>query len=153
VSQVSEPSFFASALYFYGPTVVALGVRKKEFTISMLSLYVDPLDDEVGLMLKDMSAYATWCKARYELRDGLVSKMSRARGSVMFDGHCWTYRISYVGESMLMQLPKNRRGHLSGLSGKLIRLVCIGSGSYNMRFYVAAPYRSTGKIDLKSYEG
>jgi hypothetical protein len=61
----------------------------------------------------------------------------KSKNYIGFAGHPNRYHLSVVGESCLYQIPTNRRGHLSVFRGKLVRLVCVYSGSYANRYYMA----------------
>ena len=51
--------------------------------------------------------------------------------------HRW--HVGKVGESYLYQVPENKLGHLAQFRGKLVRVVCIASGTRWIRTYMAGP--------------
>jgi hypothetical protein len=100
----------------------------------------DPSIDEAGQIMLAMKAIPTWNKSKHSLHEKLKKLLTKNK-HVCFEGHVDKYHISIVGESCLYQVPINRRGHLSIFRGKLIRLVCIGSGRYS-RSLLATEYKS-----------
>jgi len=59
----------------------------------------------------------------------LIHMLGRKR-YITFVGHPARYRLTLIGQSCLMDVPANKRGHLSAFRGKRIRLVCVGSGRF-----------------------
>lgn len=90
---------------------------------------IDPCSDEAGQLMVEMGKIPTWTKAKRALHTKLISLL-KINKHTCFIGHVDKYHLSIVGESCLYNVPDNRRGHLSIFRGKLIRLVCIGSGRY-----------------------
>jgi len=95
----------------------------------------DPCTDEAGQIMKAMLAIPTWSKAKHIFHKELV-ELLESKKYIYFSGHSKDYFVSCVGTSCLYQIPHNRRGHLSVYRGKLIRLVCVGTGQYD-RGYMA----------------
>lgn len=100
----------------------------------------DPCLDEAGQLMVEMLRIPTWTKAKRALHTELITLLEINKHTC-FVGHVDKYHLSIVGESCLYNVPKNRRGHLSIFRGKLIRLVCIGSGRY-ARTLLATEYKS-----------
>ncbi len=100
----------------------------------------DPCTDDAGQVINAMHKIPTWTKAKRALHNKLIELLAKNKHTC-FVGHVDKYHLSIVGESCLYQVPTNRRGHLSMFRGKLIRLVCIGSGRY-ARSLLATEYKS-----------
>lgn len=100
----------------------------------------DPCTDPTGQIMLDMKKIPTWTKAKRTLHNKLIELLAKNKHTC-FVGHVDKYHLSIVGESCLYNVPQNRRGHLSIFRGKLIRLVCIGSGRY-ARSLLATEYKS-----------
>ena len=100
----------------------------------------DPCSDEAGQLMVEMGKIPTWTKAKRALHTKLISLL-KINKHTCFVGHVDKYHLSIVGESCIYNVPQNRRGHLSIFRGKLIRLVCIGSGRY-ARSLLATEYKS-----------
>lgn len=100
----------------------------------------DPCRDEAGQLMVEMGKIPTWTKAKRTLHNKLIEFLAKKKHTC-FVGHVDKYHLSIVGESCLYNVPQNRRGHLSIFRGKLIRLVCIGSGRY-ARSLLATEYKS-----------
>jgi hypothetical protein len=100
----------------------------------------DPCSDNAGQIMIEMQKIPTWTKAKRSLHNELTILLTKNK-HICFVGHVDKYHLSIVGESCLYQVPSNRRGHLSIFRGKLISLVCIGSGRYT-RSLLATEYKS-----------
>ena len=98
----------------------------------------DPRTDEAGEIMKALLAIPTWTKPKRSLFNELDALLERKK-YIYFRGHSQLYHVSCVGTSCLYQIPLNRRGHLSVFRGKLIRLVCVGTGRFD-RGYMAGVY-------------
>lgn len=56
---------------------------------------------------------------------------------VSFKGDATNYAKIRVGESILYKVPPKKTGHLMVFRGSLVRIVCVGSGRYDRRSYMA----------------
>ena len=74
----------------------------------------------------------------FSLKETLIENL-KSRGYVKFLGHYKRYKAQRIGESYCYQVPATKRGHLQKFRNRLIRVVCIGSGSYTMREFMAGP--------------
>jgi len=114
----------------------------KKQTIKPDEILIDPKTDEVGQLLRAMERYKTWTKERRALLDAAIKKMKKMR-HVEFTSGVFDFHLSRVGTSLLYEVPNNKRGNLKPFRGRVIRLVCVGSGSHFYRYYIAVPYRAT----------
>lgn len=97
----------------------------------------DSRTDEDGLLMEKIWSFPTrWSGDQELLRQQLIKSLE-SKNYIGFAGHPNRYHLSVVGESCLYQIPTNRRGNLSVFRGKLVRIVCVHSGSYANRYYMA----------------
>jgi hypothetical protein len=97
----------------------------------------DPLEGELGSLIKQLNDRTIWGHREQELRAQLVLLMEKL-GYVHLVGHPNRYHVTLVGESCLYDVPENRRGTLKVFRGRRIRLICIRSGRYD-RGLMAGP--------------
>jgi len=95
----------------------------------------DPCTDNAGKLMTSMHKIPTWTKAKRAIYDELVTLLESQK-HIYFRGHVDKYHLSVIGTSCFFNVPDNRRGHLSIYRGKIIRLVCLGSGRFD-RLYLA----------------
>ena len=107
-------------------------------TIKDEHLIHDPMDDEVGELLKEMEKHRTLTKAWVSLKQAVIKNMSQGK-KVRFTSDNRLFRLYCVGESLVCRVPKSKRGYLEKMRGRVIRLVCIGSIGRHLCEYIAAP--------------
>ena len=93
----------------------------------------DPLTDNAGIIIKALQSRATCDDEQKGLLEQLIHMLGR-KHYITFSGHPAKYHLTQIGQSCLMDIPANKRGHLSEFSGKRIRLVCVGSGRSDRQF-------------------
>lgn len=90
----------------------------------------DPLTDNAGILIKALQDRNTWGAEQKGLLDQLIQMLERKR-FITFVGQPARYHLTQIGQSCLMDVPANKRGHLSAFRGKRIRLVCVSSGRFD----------------------
>lgn len=55
------------------------------------------------------------------------------------------YLVHIVGQSILYDVPADKRGHLAAFAGKCIRVVCTRSGAYRRYVWIGAVGDATGR--------
>lgn len=105
---------------------------------------VDPLNDDVGQLLKKLQSRLSWGKEQESTRTALVSLLKSKR-YIFFFGHYQRYGLARVGQSCIYDVPERKRGHLSVFAGKRIRIACVGSGSF--KFPLAAGVYAAASAD------
>ncbi len=90
----------------------------------------DPLTDNAGILIKALQDRTTWSAEQKGLLEQLIHMLGRKR-YITFVGHPARYHLTQIGQSCLMDVPTNKRGHLSAFRGKRIRLVCVSSGRFD----------------------
>jgi len=90
----------------------------------------DPLTDNAGILIKALQDRTTWSAEQKGLLEQLIEMLGRKR-YITFVGHPARYHLTQIGQSCLMDVPTNKRGHLSAFRGKRIRLVCVSSGRFD----------------------
>lgn len=91
---------------------------------------LDPLTDNAGIIIKALQGREVWGAEQKGLLEQLIHMLGRKR-YISFVGHPARYQLTQIGQSCLMDIPANKRGHLREFSGKRIRLVCISSGRFD----------------------
>jgi len=104
----------------------------KEYNVERRSLMVieDPKSDQIGLVLKEIQAIPTFTKAKRAVLAKLIELLKQS-GYKSFIGKASRYGFGPIGASYLYRVPEDKRGHLEPYRGKLVRLVCVGSGIFD----------------------
>ena len=89
----------------------------------------DPLTYNAGIIMKALTDRKTWGADQKGLLEQLIHMLGRKR-YITFAGHPARYHLTQIGQSCLMDVPTNKRGHLGAFRGKRIRLVCVSSGRF-----------------------
>ena len=92
----------------------------------------DPLTDNAGILISALQCRTDWGVEQTGVLEQLIDMLGRKR-YITFAGHPTRYGLTEVGQSCLMDVPANKRGHLSGFRGKRIRLVCVSFGRFDRR--------------------
>ena len=92
----------------------------------------DPLTDNAGILIKALQVRQTWGAEQKGLLEQLIHMLGRKR-YITFVGHPARYHLTQIGQSCLMDVPTNKRGHLSVFGGNRIRLVCVSSGRFGLQ--------------------
>ena len=87
----------------------------------------DPLTDNAGIIIKAIQRPTAWGDEQQGLLEQLICMLGRKR-YITFAGHPTQYQLTQIGQSCLVDVPANKRGHLRAFRGKRIRLVCVSSG-------------------------
>lgn len=90
----------------------------------------DPLSDNAGIIIKALQGCAACDVEQKGLLEQLIHMLGR-KHYITFVGHPARYHLTQIGQSCLMDVPGNKRGHLSAFRGKRIRLVCVSSGRFD----------------------
>lgn len=98
-------------------------------------LIADDTSDDVTPILNFIRDGGPWNGKKARVKSKLIDELKRA-GAISFEGHYTRYHMSQVGESYLYDVPLYKRGHLAGLRGKRVRIICTDSGRYS-RGYAA----------------
>ncbi|MGD9818293.1 MAG: hypothetical protein AB7V04_06295 [Desulfomonilaceae bacterium] len=100
----------------------------------------DSKNDEVGCKLLEVQKHNEWTKEKRSAMVDLVHLL-KDKGYIEFGADAKQYASIRVGESFLYNVPENKTGYLMPFRGQLVRIVCVGSGSYQRRSFMV------GKID------
>lgn len=87
----------------------------------------DPLTDNAGILIKALQGRTTWSEEQKGVLEQLIDMLGRKR-YITFVSHPARYHLTQIGQSCLMDVPANKRGHLLAFRGQRIRLVCVGYG-------------------------
>ena len=95
----------------------------------------DPKVDQIGLVIKELQAIPTFTRAKRDVLERLLELLKHS-GYKMFNGKAARYGFGPIGASYLYQVPEDKRGHLEPYRGRLVRLVCVGSGIFDRNIMV-----------------
>ena len=95
----------------------------------------DPKTDQIGLVIKELQSIPTFTKAKRAVVERLIGLLNQS-GYKMFNGKANRYGFGPIGASYLYRVPGDKRGHLEPYRGKLVRLVCVGSGIFDRNIMV-----------------
>jgi hypothetical protein len=101
----------------------------------MIGTIEDPKTDEIGRMLKQLRAIRTNTSEKKNLLSLLKAKLIES-GYREFVGKANRYGFGPIGASYLYSVPDKKRGYLQPFRGKLVRLVCVGSGRFDRNIMV-----------------
>ena len=93
----------------------------------MMITIEDPKADQIGLLIKELQSIPTFTQAKRAVLEQLLNLLKQS-GYKLFNGKASRYGFGPIGASYLYRVPDNKRGHLEPYRGKLVRLVCVGSG-------------------------
>ena len=94
---------------------------------------------EIGQLMKTILAISSNTSQKRLLIDQLKNICS-SKGYVLFRGFSHNFHISRVGQSCIYDVPDDKRGHLSVFRGERVRLICVGSGTRFVRWYMSGLY-------------
>ena len=98
----------------------------------------DDYRGEVGQIVKAIQQIPTVTNEKRALIAELHN-VAANHGYITFSAGNHRWYVGRVGESYLYQVPENKIGHLTQFRGKMVRVVCIGSGTRWIRTYMAGP--------------
>ena len=114
-------------------------IQNMKPTIEPENAIPDHRTDYVGRLLNAAAQYTTWSNQRRHLIASIIEHMEAVE-HISFVSDNRLFRLTQVGQSLLYEVPSNKRGYLSPLRGRVIRLVCIHSGTRSWRGYMASVY-------------
>ena len=86
----------------------------------------DPLTDNAGILITALQCRTEWGDEQAGVLKQLINMLDRKR-YITFAGNPAQYHLKQIGQSCLMDVPANKRGHLRAFRGLRIRLVCVSS--------------------------
>ena len=113
-------------------------------TILAKEIIKDNIDDAVGKLCKVLFECKRNTSEFKTLKKSLLAELKNNKAS-FFTGDDRAYQIGATGQSILYNVPENKKGHLKSLRGKFIRIICIGSGFRRERELAAHVLRSPKK--------
>ena len=96
----------------------------------------DEKKDEIGQKRSQVQSLVSGSKDKREALAELCDTMRRYKYTG-FDADAKSYATIRVGESFIYDVPLSKTGRLMVFRGNRIRVVCVGSGKYNKRSYMA----------------
>ncbi len=104
--------------------------------IKIEEIIEDDKIDEIGNKISQVQSLVPGSKDKREAIVELCDMMRDCKYAE-FDSDAKNYAVIRVGESFICDVPLNKTGHLKSFRGRRIRVVCVGSGKYNKRSYMA----------------
>ena len=98
----------------------------------------DNLDDEIGQLIQVLISFPSWTQKKQKARLDLIAAAKDA-GYIYFRGEPKHYHLTRVGDSVVVDVPNDRKGHLSVFGGQRVRMVCVRSGTRFNRYLMAGP--------------
>jgi hypothetical protein len=87
----------------------------------------DPLTDNAGILIKALQGRTAWGEEQKGVLEQLIDMLGRKQ-YITFVGHPARYHLTQIGQSCLLDVPTNKRGHLRAFRGQRVRMVCVSSG-------------------------
>ena len=106
------------------------------------NIYIDKLNDKLGIRLREFLVVQNWNKEKHNLVRELFKEIRRQEFIQKnefrsFSGNRPSYWLyGGVGSSLIYKVPQNKRGLLSDYRGKVVRLICIGNDRYKVNFCI-----------------
>jgi len=94
--------------------------------------------DEVGRLVEAIKKIPTVTAKKRALVIEL-RRVATEHGYITFSAGNHRWHVGRVGESYLYEVPEDKVGHLAKFRGKVVRVVCVGSGTRWIRTYIAGP--------------
>ena len=113
-------------------------------TIPTVAIIPDDVDDPIGKLCKKLFECQRNTLEFKDYKKSLIEALKHHK-AIFFEGDDRLYQIGATGQSILYNVPENKKGHLKSLRGKFIRIICIGSGFRRQRKLAAHVLRSTKK--------
>ena len=98
----------------------------------------DTHSDEVGRLVQAIKKIPTVTAEKRALLSELQS-IATEHGYITFSAGNHRWHVGKIGESYLYEVPPNKSGYLAKFRGKVVRVVCVGSGTRWVRTYIAGP--------------
>ena len=109
---------------------------------SSVDIQADDYRDDVGQLVKNINQIPNLTAQKKELVTELQD-FAINRGYINFSAGNHRWHIGRVGQSYLYRVPSNKTGLLAQFRGKVVRVICVGSGTRWIRSYVAGPVCSS----------
>ena len=113
-------------------------------TILAKEIIKDDFNDAVGKLCKVLLECKRNTLEFKDYKKSLIEALKHHK-AIFFEGDDRLYQIGATGQSILYNVPENKKGHLKSLRGKFIRIICIGSGFRRQRKLAAHVLRSPKK--------
>ena len=91
--------------------------------------------DEVGRLVQAIKKIPTVTAEKRALLSELQS-IATEHGYITFSAGNHRWHVGKIGESYLYEVPQNKSGYLARFRGKVVRVVCVGSGTRWIRTYM-----------------
>lgn len=104
--------------------------------IKIEDIIEDDKTDEIGKKISQVQSLVSGSNDKREAIIELCDMMKKFKYAE-FESDAKNYATIRVGESFIYDVPSNKTGHLMCFRGKRIRVICICSGKYNKRSYMA----------------
>ena len=105
---------------------------------SSVDIQADDYRDDVGQLVKNINQIPNLTARKKELVTELQN-FAINRGYINFSAGNHRWHIQRVAESYFYKVPSDKLGHLRSFRGRLVRVICVGSGSRWVREYLAGP--------------
>lgn len=93
-------------------------------------LLEDPRQDDLGMLLNEFQALGPWNNAKRDKLNKIIEYLEKNGFKKYFLAYSYC-PVGKSGNSRLYKVPLNKNGKLEAYRGKLIRLVSIGTTTYD----------------------
>jgi hypothetical protein len=104
--------------------------------ITRSSILTDNFVDDVLPLLKLLNERRLW-NSDAKLYKEQLNTLLLSKGYIEFTTEYSGYIVQSIGSSYLYDVPMYKRGYLLEFRGKRVRVVCVGSGEFKYRTYMA----------------
>jgi hypothetical protein len=102
--------------------------------LELENIYVDNIDDELGVLLNKIQSIPTWTKEKYLIAEDITKQTKKRKYSVGMGARSHYHLYGGTGSSLIYQVPSMKRGYLAQYRGKLVRIFSLGSSRYKVHF-------------------
>ena len=96
-------------------------------------ILTDDFDDDFLPILNAMAEQREWGKEMRNLKAKLLDLIAKHKYITFKATNPTRYHVSWVGSSLLYDVPLYKQGHLKQFRGQRVRVLCSGSGSHSTR--------------------
>jgi hypothetical protein len=94
------------------------------------------LDHDLARILIEIEKLKTWTRRKHELKDELTRRLTE-QNYIEFKVDARNALLREFGQHTIIDVPHDKRGHLSVFRGRKAHLVCLGHGTYSTIYFSA----------------
>lgn len=98
----------------------------------------DPCADDIGTLLLKIAAIRFMNAEKWKLLADAKALM-KSQGYVEFESYSGSMHLSRIGDSCIFDVSERDKSKLKAFRGRMVRVVCVGSGRHFNRTFMAKP--------------